>query len=348
MANYFTRKSKKGVLKYYSDIVHNGKRVRRFLGISKKAALKALERLEYELLFEEEKEEIPTWEEVLTDFLIQLELSGITRAQVKHNEARLRDFKGYCSRRSIRRLDEVTTKHCQDFMAMRSRVRTNKKYNFGKEEKSAPISVRTLNVEIGYHKRFFRYCVTNEWLSRNPFDPIQRIKDKTKGKQRYCFTDDDIQRIFKAGGKFNDFYYFLLHTGLRSTDAFSLRSDAFDGQYLTLQMKKTGDWLRKIPVPKHVIDRLGDRLDGDGFVFPELHADRQRRNARRIIQAQFTPEHVRQNNINYHTFRHTFAHNMLARGMPKEVLQTFLGHRSVRTTEIYANWVKSDELEKWV
>jgi len=34
--------------------------------------------------------------------------------------------------------------------------------------------------------------------------------------------------------------------------------------------------------------------------------------------------------------------------MPKEILQTFLGHHSIRTTEIYANWVSRDELSKWL
>ena len=39
---------------------------------------------------------------------------------------------------------------------------------------------------------------------------------------------------------------------------------------------------------------------------------------------------------------------MLNKGVPKEVLQTLLGHRSIKTTEIYANWVRKEELESWV
>jgi len=39
---------------------------------------------------------------------------------------------------------------------------------------------------------------------------------------------------------------------------------------------------------------------------------------------------------------------MLNKGVPKEVLQTLLGHRSIKTTEIYANWVRREELERWV
>ena len=42
------------------------------------------------------------------------------------------------------------------------------------------------------------------------------------------------------------------------------------------------------------------------------------------------------------------AHNMLNKGVPKEVLQTLLGHRSIKITEIYANWVRKEELERRV
>ena len=37
--------------------------------------------------------------------------------------------------------------------------------------------------------------------------------------------------------------------------------------------------------------------------------------------------------------------SLLNKGVPKEVLQTLLGHRSIKTTEIYANWVRKEELE---
>jgi site-specific recombinase XerD len=39
---------------------------------------------------------------------------------------------------------------------------------------------------------------------------------------------------------------------------------------------------------------------------------------------------------------------MLNKGVPKEMLQTLLGHRSIKRTEIYANWVRKKELERWV
>ena len=154
--------------------------------------------------------------------------------------------------------------------------------------------------------------------------------------------------IFKHAGKFYDFYYFLLHSGVRPTDAFAIRSSSFKGNTLTMQQKKTGDWLRCIPLPEHLMDKISGRMNGNDLVFLEFQSDRQRKNVRKLIQSLFEPEFVRANKINLHTFRHTYAHQMLNKGMPKEVLQTFLGHRSVRTTEICANWVNSSEFAKWV
>ena len=126
--------------------------------------------------------------------------------------------------------------------------------------------------------------------------------------------------IMQNAGKFYDFYYLLLHTGIRSTDAYKLKSNHFEGNYLKVQMNKTGDFLN-IPIPDHVLAVLQPRM-ANCILFAELQSDRQRRNCVKNIQRLFESDFVRKNNINLHTFRHTYAHNMLNKGVPKEVLQT--------------------------
>ena len=84
------------------------------------------------------------------------------------------------------------------------------------------------------------------------------------------------------------------------------------------------------------------------FIFPEVQDNGGRSEALNRVQECFKSEFVRENNINLHTFHHTYAHNMLYRGVPKEALQTLLSHLSIKTTEVYANWVCKEELEKWV
>jgi len=184
-----------------------------------------------------------------------------------------------------------------------------------------------------------------EWVEQSPFRSVKPIKKKGSGG-RYHFSDSDIEMIMKSAGRFYDFYYLLLHTGIRSTDAYKLKPEHFEGRYIKVQMNKTGDFLH-VPIPQHVLDVLQPRM-GLCTLFAPLKSDRQRRNCVKNIQRLFEPDFVRKNNINLHTFRHTYAHNMLNKGVPKEVLQTLLGHRSIKTTEIYANWVRKEELERWV
>jgi site-specific recombinase XerD len=54
--------------------------------------------------------------------------------------------------------------------------------------------------------------------------------------------------------------------------------------------------------------------------------------------------------ISFHCARHTFATVSIELGIPLEVIQTILGHTSVKTTQIYAkiiSAVKTREMDKW-
>ncbi len=184
-----------------------------------------------------------------------------------------------------------------------------------------------------------------EWLDRNPFRTVKYVKDDIP-TQRYFFTTKDLTLIMQNPGKYIDFFIFLLKTGIRSTDVFNLSPEHLKGNSVVKQMNKTGDWLN-IPIPTDCIDILNKR-NNHSLYFPELQTAFQRKICTKHLQSNFEPDFVRTNNINLHTFRHTYAHNMLNKGVPKEVLQTLLGHRSIKTTEIYANWVRKEELEKWV
>lgn len=350
MASIKAVKSSKGITKYYGDFRIEGKRYRRFLGLSKKTAEQTLQKLEYELRYPiiGTHPDETSYSGAVQQFLKHVELTGITYAQVKYIGSRISAFQRYCAGKGVTRLIEVKQDMCISYMKKRSQDHIQNFYRKGSKQDWKHPAISTLNREIGFQKRFFNFCQNNQWVQTNPWLGVPALKDKINDGPRYYFLPDDLEMIFKNAGMYHDFYYFLLHTGLRSTDAFSLRSSSFQGNRLTIQMRKTGDWLRVIPVPEHLIGIISNRLLGNGLVFPEYQSDRQRRKVRRRLQELFTPEQVRKHNINLHTFRHTYAHTMLNRGVPKEILQTLLGHKSIRTTEQYANWVATSELERWI
>ena len=346
MASITKKVNKQGITKYYSDVNINKRRVRCYLGLSLPTAKLELKKLEYELLFSKEptKDVHSKLKPATLSFLSSLESSGVSTLHLKSIKGKTRAFLTYCESSSLFNIADITPDIANQFIRSRTKQRVSNKYYSNFDDYVPKLTPTTLNKDIQTMKRMYNYFIDMEWTDSNPFRAVRKFKSESK--QRYHFTPDQLELIMAQAGRFYDFYYLLLHTGIRSTDAFKLKPEHFEGRYLKVQMNKTGDFLH-VPIPEHVLDVLQPRM-GLCTLFAPLKSDRQRRNCVKNIQRLFEPDFVRKNNINLHTFRHTYAHNMLNKGVPKEVLQTLLGHRSIKTTEIYANWVRKEELERWV
>lgn len=346
MATIYKRTSKQGKPSYYFNITLNGKRLRSFAGYSLDVAKANLKKLEYDLTFNQiDKQSSKTFDKSLTSFLDYIKTTNIKDKQVKVIQSKNTKFKEYCRKDGVELLKDITSEHALGYISKRSQVKVQSQYNSAKESICKKISPSTLNREINFIKRFFNYCIDMQWIDGNPFRVVRLFKIDKK-KQRFYFTKKHLKLIFEKSSKYNDFYTFLLKTGLRSTDAFKLREKHINGSYLGISMNKTDDFLH-VPLSRSILELIRPRFEYD-FIFPEVQSVSQKRECLKQIQSVFDSDFVRANNINLHTFRHTYAHNMLDRGVSKEVLQTLLGHRSITTTEIYANWVDIRELEKWI
>ncbi len=350
MASITKYMTKAGIIHYYGDIVVNGKRFRKYLGLSKRTAKLALQELEYELRYgkKDGRSENVTYKEAILKFKAHVALTGTSVAQIKYIESRINAFRKYCSKVRHNKLEEITPDDCRQYITRRSHEHITNFYKLGSEKGWKHPAKSTLNREIGFQKRFFQFCVDNDYLENNVWSRIPKFRDKSAQKPRYAFSDHELKMILDASGKFHDFFLTLLLTGLRPTDTFALQATSFSGNMLSIPQRKTGEWIYNIPIPTELMNTLSKRIESGGAIFSELQSDRQRRKARLLVQGLFPSNFVRDNNINLHTFRHTYARIKLKEGMPKEVLQSFLGHKSIRTTEIYANWVSTSELSKWV
>ena len=100
-----------------------------------------------------------------------------------------------------------------------------------------------------------------------------------------------------------------------------------------------------IPICKlarSVVERSSHRL------FPNAGEEMWLKALRSNLTDNFDSSYVRKHNIRLHTLRHTFAVTKLNACVPKEVIQNFLGHASVKTTEIYCNQMSDETLVQWV
>jgi integrase len=177
------------------------------------------------------------------------------------------------------------------------------------------------------------------------------------------FSDDDLEKIVKACDEYPQrnawghdnrarvkaLVLTLRYSGMRIGDVVGLQKSHLKGDKLFLNTQKSGSKIY-VPLPKSVVEALSAVENGSSYFFwsgkglrKSAVADWQRA-IRRLFEIADVTGHP-------HMFRHTFATDLLARGIPIEDVSVLLGHKSVRITEAYySHWVKArrDRLEERV
>jgi len=204
----------------------------------------------------------------------------------------------------------------------------------------------SVNRHIVHFRRFFEYCVKNERAKTNVALRVDRLKEEVR--LPYSFSVEEIGLILRKSGVFHKFFVFLLETGLRPTDAWDLTQENFikdkDGMFMRVWMHKPEKWVT-VPVNETVqkiVESSGDIL----FFWAKLKS--ARRTPLKFINELLGRDYCKKNKVSLHSFRHTYAKKALRNGMPKDMLQQFLGHSSVKTTEIYANEVPKEILRDYL
>jgi integrase len=132
----------------------------------------------------------------------------------------------------------------------------------------------------------------------------------------------------------------MRHSGLRISDAVMLKPERLHDEQLALYTHKTGAWV-SIPLAPWLLERLHAielKPSGHFFVYGstrmETATDRWRRKIKRVFeQAGIAGGHP-------HRLRHTFAVDLLGKGVDIKTVSMLLGHSSVVITEkFYAAWI---------
>lgn len=165
-----------------------------------------------------------------------------------------------------------------------------------------------------------------------------------------ALNDDEVTALLAGCESLRDRLLFtvLRETGLRIGEALGLRHEDIDARRgevaVVARVNANGarakSWERRVPIPAATVGLYSDYLHGEygpldsDYVFVVLAGarsgwpldypavDRLVRRLRERTSVRFTP----------HELRHTFATDLLRRGVPVEVVQKLLGHASISTT----------------
>ena len=197
-------------------------------------------------------------------------------------------------------------------------------------------------------KAAFSKAVVWEYIPENPF---KKIKPPRQVKNYPTFINNEEFELILKNTPYNflkEMFTVAYQTGMRLSELCNMKWSwiDIDNKIITLTngvaFKTKSKKARKIPMSAKVYSIIKNRFDtrvdlNDDFVFYRYKGMRFKED---YITHQFKKA-VRNANlkdsIHFHTLRHSFASNLVQKGVSLYVVKELLGHSDLSTTQIYSH-----------
>lgn len=195
-------------------------------------------------------------------------------------------------------------------------------------ERYAPSSIGR---KLGCIRSFFRFGVREGWVTSNPAKDLDiPRRDEILPK---VLTENEVEALIESTTSSRDraLLEVIYGGGLRVSEA--VGADIEDLGEDCIRVFGKGGRERLCPLGQPAMAALQTYLTGrkSGAIFLNNRGERlSDRTVRRIL------EKCGLKGVTPHTLRHSYATNMLDRGIDIRSLQELLGHRSIISTQLYA------------
>ena len=212
---------------------------------------------------------------------------------------------------------------------------------------SAMVFVRNLRAMV------FR-AIDNEWLVKDPF---RRYEYKEEETTREFLSKEEIHLLMEAPitrkkmSMVRDLFLFCCFTGLAFIDLYNLKEENIkeffdEGEWIVIHRQKTGTEanIKLLDYPKQIMEKYRGLCE-DGRVFPVPNYQSCMDSLKRLGKKCGITKP-----LSWHMSRHSFATSVcLSNGVPIETVSSMLGHKDIKTTQVYAKITKeklSKDVEK--
>lgn len=177
-------------------------------------------------------------------------------------------------------------------------------------------------------------------------DPFANFRFHTQKVNREILSKDEIDKIYlkkfstERLDQVRDIFIFQCYTGLAYIDVYNLTEEevrlAYGEQFwIMTEREKTKEPVNVplLDIPLAILEKYKDKRDeNNGRLLPVSTNQKMNEYLKKIAAICGIKK-----NLSTHVARHTFATTIaLANGVPLESVSKMLGHRSIKTTQIYA------------
>ena len=216
---------------------------------------------------------------------------------------------------------------------------------FMKSYKDRPLSPNSSQTYFRKLRACLNQAFIDGLIAENPIRRVEGIKGK-EGTRMYL-TIEEIRLLASTPCRYPDIkrsFLFSCLTGLRKSDIEKMTWGEIhqQGGYtrIIFTQKKTGG-LEYLDISPEAEKLLGERGKDSDLVFPYMHSISLISDTLKA----WTREAGIKKHITFHCGRHTFATLMLDLGTDLFTVSKLLGHRDVKTTQIYAKILDKNKQE---
>lgn len=221
-------------------------------------------------------------------------------------------------------------------------------------ENAKPLSNKTIARKVSALRSFYAYLQQKEVVGNNPF--IQVKSGKLKRKLPDFLFEEEVDMLLDAIDESNEMgirnramLELMYACGMRVSEVVGLRLDNIDFTERYVRIVGKGKKERIVPFYEEIGERvwkyvLGVRDDiltrnnqKHNYVFVSMKGEQlTTRGIQYILNEQVKRAGLTMQ-VHPHTLRHSFATHLLDHGCDLRIVQEFLGHSSLSTTQIYVH-----------
>ncbi len=225
------------------------------------------------------------------------------------------------------------------------------------------IDSRSIANYLSAYKTFYNYYIKIGKLNNNPIDSISSPK-LAKHLPVYLTVDEvdkllniEIKDAFSARNK--SILEVMYSSGLRISELINLEFKNIDLNDSIIRVMGKGSKERIVPISDLAIKYLKIYVkdyraslvknETNNYVYLNNHGKKMTRQGVFKMIKKLTSEKGINKDVSPHTLRHSIATHMLENGADLRIIQEFLGHENIGTTQIYTHLtnekLKNDYME---
>jgi len=203
-----------------------------------------------------------------------------------------------------------------------------------KAKRLGEVSGSTVNRDLNDIRAMFSKALQWGLLDKSPMRFVKRLREPRRHLPSF-YTQKEIKLILKVSlPQHRKWWLLFYYSGMRRSEGYNLKwSDIKNGNIYIRKPKETTP--KMIPVSENLRKVLKQiKKDGD-HVLPRIMEASFTQAFRRTLKDADLPGSL-------HTLRHSFATQLLLKGVPIHVVSRLLGHTNLKTTSIYTHALDRD------